>query len=256
MQFKKCFKDNILFIQENPIFAVLYATVLFIVTAAFVKKGTYFTAMAAINVSAADCFILALDGFPLYINSVILPCIFLSLITKKDFKINRVLRFVHLKVLWINHCICAFITALFNAILQILSTWLISLFISDMMINFEDNRSIFVFINRNKPNENISFARFFINVCIFCFLATMLFCLVYIFLRWRFRNKLCSIIVLLIIASADIFFKLGISTLSGVYYDKWINHSEATLLIPAGLIVLLFFGGYFLAERKEFLYAN
>lgn len=256
IQFKRYIKESILFFKEHIYFSIVYVTIMFIVITSFIIHNISFAYNSGNEVSIADCFIFLSSGLPLYINFIILPCVILFYITKNDFKINNIIRYVHLKKLWIKHCLFVLIISLINVALNILIVFIFSAVYSNTMINFDKDTSVFAFINNGKIIENISFARVFIIIVVFCLFVNILFSIIYVLLNWVTNYNFCSFIVILALSLSDIYLDFGISEISGVYYDKWIYYNEITLFIPLVGAALLFCVGYFWAIRKDFVNAR
>lgn len=234
----------------------LYAAVILAVSFIFSFSQKQLAKRIGVGFSFADCILSSLNGVPLYISVILLPCIALSVIVRHDFSINRAVRYVRLKQLWKKHCWFAVLTSAGVTVYQMLSIAVIGAVLSETLINFDTGQSIFGFMNNGAVLEKPSITAVCVSAAFFCFFMCLLFCFLYLFLKWFIGADSIIFIILILLSALDIYAGFGLCGFAGIFYEKWVNYQFTSLLIPLSGAVLLCLLGYFCADRKDFLHAK
>lgn len=254
--FKKYGREWFSSLREHRALLFLYAAVIPAVIFIFSFSQRQFALGIGVSFSFADCILVSLNGLPLYINIVLLPCIALSLIVRNDFSINSAVRHVRLRQLWKKHCWFAVLSSAAVTVYQMISVAVIGAVLSETLINFDSSQSIFGLMNNGMVLKNPSFTAVCVSALLFCFLMCLLFSFLYLFLKWGTGMDTIIFVVFILLGALDVFAGFGMCRFAGIFYDKWIDYHFAALFIPFFGAVFFYLFGYLFADRKDFLHAK
>lgn len=127
---------------------------------------------------------------------------------------------------------------------------------SKVWINFNQQQSMFSFNNRGETRDFSYVFYILVIFCIFCFLSSFCFLIVYLFFKWIFIYDFVVFFMMILLSLIDLFAGFGITGFVRIYYDKWISYNPTTLLIPLAIIVIVWGAGYWISSRRDLLNAK
>lgn len=201
--------------------------------------------------SRADTYMFTANGFFCMTISLF---VYLFLINYEGGKIsyNSIIRFKSRKVIWINECIALLIKTCIFVLNIIISSGITGLLYSDIECNFNDDNSIFYFINNGvKIDRKISLSYVRILFCIYLTLLFLLFGMLYkimfLFVSNRYVALVVTIFLSVLVQVTDIINRFSFN------YDKFVHHNEFKFLYLSIPSILLFAFGVFCCEKKEYI---
>lgn len=255
-------------IFSKPIFITIYILTAFILIFLTVSSGVREANNMKLTFSVADSYIKLTTFMYLMPTVIIFQSVYFVMIFIDDLRTIDIVRHNSRTEIWVKQVRKIFITSLYFTIFIIASTFVISIFFSDSLINFDKTNSLFYYYTEAFSGATVSnpygitFGQIFIFSFISVYLAILIISMIVFLIKWMTNNVFIGWIIVIVIVTADIqhgfsTFRNNIQILVGNlnnFYPCFLNISNMVtrLINPIIWCVAIYIIGYTLTQRKDF----